>query len=937
MSGVGGPVQALTVSVQGVQQLQTVAQGYQNINQSAANLNNTLQQTATQSTNVGRAQQSVASAFDRLARSYDPILNSLRQLEREERLLERAWRQGIATGQQYGEMMNKIHQRHIDLKRSAAEAAEAEEKLKNVQAGADKGGFGQGNWAGNRNRQLLMQGSQFFQQSMAGGFTPSGMSQAALMQGMDILPMMNLPSMGSAAGMAGMATLGTGAAVAGGLGLAYALGKNVEVFEEHSVKLREVVVGVVADIVIAAKDGAVAVYESVRDSVANAITGIMEYSNTTDDAMRERANNIIGALKTVWDALNTNAGDFGAAIMSGTVDTLNAVTELAENAVNKVLEAIESMTAGIANGVNGLRDIIASGLENLPGTESIVNRLRETRAGGLELGRVSLPRMENTYIEGRDRFRRNRDQNLQENFSRDFIGEAGDYLQGAGMRGRERMQGWGDRATTDRAKEMTKTLELETQAIKDRTAAMDVDKNVREDALRTIDRELALKKTLIDLEKASPNARAAVEGATRAKWAAEDAALTQERIIAQKDLNATQALTIENMAGQAQAYGLEKNARVEALRELERELALRQELANTHPSQHEAVRNRQGALNAAQDTLRRAQAGAGARDQADEMGRETAYGRSRLGAMQSTMGDPLGRRDQLRSLEREYEIKEALLQLSPDVGAAERRRIQEEIRARQGLNDELAKQQEAESRAEYDRSRSVTGAFSDYFVDAANEAKGVGQVMVDVFDNTTQTISGAFVNMALGVDQSLGDILKSMLKMQAQMMLSQGIQMLMGMAGMAMGIVVPNPAGGFMRPGAGGGMGNAGNASKMGNAFEDGAIVHRFRQGGVIDRRGTVPMAEMGEDGPEGVLPLKRRSDGRLGVMAQGGGGGGDIRIEQNITLNPSQGMGQAEADQFAEQAAKALDGKITGIVEKRMGQARRNGGTIERKKHWGT
>lgn len=60
-----------------------------------------------------------------------------------------------------------------------------------------------------------------------------------------------------------------------------------------------------------------------------------------------------------------------------------------------------------------------------------------------------------------------------------------------------------------------------------------------------------------------------------------------------------------------------------------------------------------------------------------------------------------------------------------------------------------------------------------------------------------------------------------------------------------------------------------------GAAFSGGQVM-AFAGGGVVDRPTIFPMARgiglMGEAGPEAIIPLKRGSDGRLGVGSEGGG-----------------------------------------------------------------
>lgn len=67
-----------------------------------------------------------------------------------------------------------------------------------------------------------------------------------------------------------------------------------------------------------------------------------------------------------------------------------------------------------------------------------------------------------------------------------------------------------------------------------------------------------------------------------------------------------------------------------------------------------------------------------------------------------------------------------------------------------------------------------------------------------------------------------------------------------------------------------------GGASANGNAFTP-AGIQRFANGGVVTaptlfRYGGNRLGVMGEAGAEGVLPLRRGPDGKLGVIAQGGG-----------------------------------------------------------------
>jgi phage-related minor tail protein len=78
-----------------------------------------------------------------------------------------------------------------------------------------------------------------------------------------------------------------------------------------------------------------------------------------------------------------------------------------------------------------------------------------------------------------------------------------------------------------------------------------------------------------------------------------------------------------------------------------------------------------------------------------------------------------------------------------------------------------------------------------------------------------------------------------------------------------------------------------------GGAFSQGQPITAFADGGVLTRptffgMGGGRMGVAGEAGYEGVLPLRRGPNGRLGVEAYGGGGGGNLTI--NVAAGPTRG-----------------------------------------------
>ncbi len=93
----------------------------------------------------------------------------------------------------------------------------------------------------------------------------------------------------------------------------------------------------------------------------------------------------------------------------------------------------------------------------------------------------------------------------------------------------------------------------------------------------------------------------------------------------------------------------------------------------------------------------------------------------------------------------------------------------------------------------------------------------------------------------------------------------------------------------------------------QGGAFSAGRV-RAFARGGVVDGPALFPMRGgaglMGEAGPEAIMPLSRGPDGKLGVRAQGRGGGPVVTV--NISTPDIQSF-QRSRGQIAAQLARAV------------------------------
>lgn len=97
-----------------------------------------------------------------------------------------------------------------------------------------------------------------------------------------------------------------------------------------------------------------------------------------------------------------------------------------------------------------------------------------------------------------------------------------------------------------------------------------------------------------------------------------------------------------------------------------------------------------------------------------------------------------------------------------------------------------------------------------------------------------------------------------------------------------------------------------GGGSANGNVFSNGSMVTAFANGGVVGSPTYFPMSGgraglMGEDGPEAVVPLKRGSDGKLGIASSG------KSQTNNITINVQPKTERHSAMQIALETAREL------------------------------
>lgn len=179
----------------------------------------------------------------------------------------------------------------------------------------------------------------------------------------------------------------------------------------------------------------------------------------------------------------------------------------------------------------------------------------------------------------------------------------------------------------------------------------------------------------------------------------------------------------------------------------------------------------------------------------------------------------------------------------------------------------------------------------------ANEAQNLYKIGGQLVTQFNTDLANAFIKMAQGGKDAFGELIASIGQMIAQQLLKFAITQA------ELGIL---SAFGITGQSAATLLGAAPVKSAKGNAFAGGNVT-AFASGGVLDGPQMVPMALMGEAGPEAVMPLSRDSQGRLGVSTGGGssssGGGSVVHFHApSITINSNQ-----PAEQVGQQVRKQL------------------------------
>ena len=265
----------------------------------------------------------------------------------------------------------------------------------------------------------------------------------------------------------------------------------------------------------------------------------------------------------------------------------------------------------------------------------------------------------------------------------------------------------------------------------------------------------------------------------------------------------------------------------------------------------------------------------------------------------------------------------------------------------QDLHDTVQSNYEEMSAAQRDWSAGASSAWQNYLESARDVA---GQTK-SLFTSAFSSMEDAIVNFAITGKLSFADFAKSILADMARIATRQASSALLGsLFGAATSYFTGGGTGNGLAAGSAGAASSnlgASQAGYSGSYFPQadggawGAGVQLFADGGafsnsVVSKPTAFGMSGgqtgvMGEAGPEAIMPLTRTANGKLGVMAMGGGSGGGTVISIQVNVASDGSTSSTTDDPAYQQFGKDLADFVDQRYQKLVSVDLRQGGKINR------
>jgi len=182
-------------------------------------------------------------------------------------------------------------------------------------------------------------------------------------------------------------------------------------------------------------------------------------------------------------------------------------------------------------------------------------------------------------------------------------------------------------------------------------------------------------------------------------------------------------------------------------------------------------------------------------------------------------------------------------------------------------------------KAEQDWSRGAQRAMLNFADQAGNVSKQTEELVTGQLNSWTDALANFVTTGKISFKSLVDSFVADLVKMELRILASQVLTSIFGSGGFGgtngQGGLSYNSQGFVSQVNAKGGVYNSASLSRFSGQVVSNPTMFKFANGAGL----------MGEAGPEAILPLRRGSDGRLGVRTQGGGDG-DVNVQVNVTNN---------------------------------------------------
>ena len=267
--------------------------------------------------------------------------------------------------------------------------------------------------------------------------------------------------------------------------------------------------------------------------------------------------------------------------------------------------------------------------------------------------------------------------------------------------------------------------------------------------------------------------------------------------------------------------------------------------------------------------------------------------------------------------------------------------------ARRLLNEQLALQLEdlssyyaAVDQKQADWTLGVKAGLADFASESKNMMQAVAGVVQSSLNSTADALTEFTMTGATDFKSLANSIIEDLIRIQYQKALTglfgdgssdsgflgSAISGVLGLFGGGSSLGSSAASGlssGFFSgliPSAKGNVFNTPGLSAYSNSIVSKPTIFPFAKGGALGL--------MGEAGPEAIMPLRRGSDGRLGVQVTGGGGSGNISVITQVYITESGASSQTTSDGDSSMANK-LGEMVTQQVRTVLVNERRPGGML--------